>query len=46
MRKHTLLFLSLLVPAFLGLGGYASLRLSKKLFGGQREALVRCSHLA
>ena len=30
MRKHTLLFLSLLVPAFLGLGGHAVLNAQQK----------------
>ena len=30
MRKHTLLILSLLVPAFLGLGGYAVLKAQQK----------------
>ena len=40
MRKHSLLFLSLLVPAFLGLGGYAVLKAQQKDFDGQREALV------
>src|SRR3954469_4508636 len=30
MRKHSLLFLSLLVPAFLGLGGYAVLKAQQK----------------
>jgi cell migration-inducing and hyaluronan-binding protein len=32
MRKHTLLLLSLLVPAFLGLGGYAVLKAQQKPF--------------
>ncbi len=32
MRKHNLLFLSLLVPAFLGLGGYAVLKAQQKYF--------------
>src|SRR5580698_9889524 len=30
MRKRSLLFLSLLVPAFLGLGGYAVLKAQQK----------------
>src|SRR5581483_4979821 len=30
MRKRSLLFLSLLVPAFLGLGGYAALKAQQK----------------
>jgi len=30
MRKHTLLILSLLVPAFLGLGGYAVVKAQEK----------------
>src|SRR5258708_33232078 len=30
MRKHSPLFLSLLVPAFLGLGGYAALKAQQK----------------
>ena len=30
MRKHTHLILSLLVPAFLGLGGYAVLKAQQK----------------
>ena len=47
MRKHYLLFLSLLVPAFLVLGGYAVVKAQQKDFlAGQREALVGCSHLA
>ena len=41
MRKRSLLFLSLLVPAFLVLGGYAALRLSKKLL--RRPAAKRWS---
>ena len=53
MRKRSLLFLSLLVPAFLkSSADVPSLWLSKKtlskesFFGRPREALVRCSHLA
>ena len=46
MRKRSLLFLSLLVPAFLGLGGYAALKAQQKTLDGQREALVRSCHLA
>src|SRR2546427_6457512 len=30
MRKHSLLLLSLLVPAFLGLGGYAALKAQQR----------------
>src|SRR5580698_8768364 len=39
MRKHSLLFLSLLVPAFLGLGGYAVVQAQQKTSstaGGKR----------
>ena len=41
MRKHYLLFLSLLVPAFLVLGGYAVVQAQQaSFFGGQSGALV------
>ena len=41
MRKHYLSFLSLLVPAFLILSGYAVVKAQQgSLFGGQRGALV------
>ena len=41
MRKHNLLFLSLLVPAFLVLGPYAVVKAQQKnFFDGRREALV------